>query len=591
MAAADTEAKLEQLLPSGTITAADKNAIFAATGCTASARARNNGPRLLIVSGPRSQLSKALDMTLERVNANGDTTFESNRQSAASKERAEDAERKRLRYRNPKKQEKGNDNSERYVDNKTMAYQRWTEHSEQASYWAHKYWLEDMRDNAAQWWQYQEAAQNWQWQQPPQPQQPSASSRPWQPPDQRTPQQQADDDRQASAKRTKRSEDMAEEHAVAFDSTAAARPSVEEKNVVDDKAPDGNAEGKSEKSGQEQVADEKTDGNAATTSKDDGEQGAGGKAVGNAASKSKGDCEQAAGGTTAWKAATSSQKRGEGATSKQTLANAAKKPKRNDEQATCVKAGESLKTDGATLGEHAATPSESESLSPTTDYGSPVASEPDQPASKTLVPLKPKVHATPKGSTERPRPALTLGQNIIMFKCYSFGYRHVMQYANLEELMEHMYANFDLGKAETCVTDCLELYNHGRTCGTHIGANDEIMHAVAGDRKVFARICRRLRSQVMSRIELRMLRITIFVYCSWGKHRSVAVSELLYHCFANRFGKHSGSKVTHLAAQRWGRRSCGWEACRACDTMTPLKQAAIQNAIEIFTDVFGGMQF
>ena len=100
--------------------------------------------------------------------------------------------------------------------------------------------------------------------------------------------------------------------------------------------------------------------------------------------------------------------------------------------------------------------------------------------------------------------------------------------------------------------------------GTHIGTNTEFMS------RMLDRECTKVEAHFKEAVDKlaslnRQQTVSMIVYCDHGKHRSVALAQLLREAIAREENLFHVEALQHLHKHKWSLKKCGHRACKQCD--------------------------
>ena len=100
--------------------------------------------------------------------------------------------------------------------------------------------------------------------------------------------------------------------------------------------------------------------------------------------------------------------------------------------------------------------------------------------------------------------------------------------------------------------------------GTHIGTNTEFMSRMLEQECTKVEAHFKEAADKLSTIS-RQETVSIIVYCDHGKHRSVALAQLLREAIAREENLFQVEALQHLHKHKWSLKKCGHRACKQCD--------------------------
>ena len=159
-------------------------------------------------------------------------------------------------------------------------------------------------------------------------------------------------------------------------------------------------------------------------------------------------------------------------------------------------------------------------------------------------------------------------------RCYHFGSIGWKQSArSVWDFLE----GEGLSRKQTVLVNVEGFANIGRSdaCRDHIGTHQEIWKQLTSNEPVLRSVLGDVVKKLRRHITTDEPDVYIIFVCTWGKHRSVAMAEMM----ARIVGKSSESTccVHHFSKGKWSRFKCGWKHCH-CWTMTDVKEAALLRA-------------
>ena len=114
--------------------------------------------------------------------------------------------------------------------------------------------------------------------------------------------------------------------------------------------------------------------------------------------------------------------------------------------------------------------------------------------------------------------------------------------------------------------------NIGRAdaCRDHIGTHPEIWKQLTSNEPVLRSVLGDVVKKLRRHISDHEPDVYIIFECTWGKHRSVAMAEMM----ARIVGKEFTCCIHHFSKGKWSRKKCGWKH-RLCWMMSDVKEAAL----------------
>ena len=116
-------------------------------------------------------------------------------------------------------------------------------------------------------------------------------------------------------------------------------------------------------------------------------------------------------------------------------------------------------------------------------------------------------------------------------------------------------------------------------CRMHIGTHQAIWQQLASNEDVLRKCLLDVVRKLRKRISRHEPEVYIVFECKWGKHRSVAMAEMLARVLGNDYM----CCIHHFSRKYWSRSRCGWVSCD-CSKMTHIKEAALLRVEAMFLE-------
>ena len=184
-------------------------------------------------------------------------------------------------------------------------------------------------------------------------------------------------------------------------------------------------------------------------------------------------------------------------------------------------------------------------------------------------------------SKERCRLVAAKKQRTADGRVYHFG--SIGRKQSHEDSLQRLQSDHGLNAKQVVLVNVEDFENVAGGGKNHTGMHEDMWLRMAKNERALLKVCRELKRQLDDISEDRM-DIWIVFECAWGKHRSVAMAEMLENIVHSRY-LYKTTLPTHYDKSKWSRSKCGWKECW-CHAMSKKKENALDLVDTAFFSIF-----